>query len=94
MMMNSVYPGEILAEELEARNMTANALAIKLRTNRQAIADILAGKRAITPVMALRLGQYLGTGPELWVRMQSSYDLWKAERAFGKQIRREVEKAA
>lgn len=94
MMMDSVHPGEILAEELEARKMTANALAIKLRTNRQAIADILAGKRAITPVMALRLGQYLGTGPELWVRMQASHDLWKAERDFGKQIRREVKKAA
>jgi addiction module HigA family antidote len=94
MIMRSVHPGEILAEELEARNMTANALAIKLRTNRQAIADILAGKRAITPIMALRLGRYLGTGPGLWVRMQADYDLWKAEQTYGKQIRREVEKAA
>ena len=94
MMMNSVHPGRILAEEMEARKLNANALAIKLRTNRQAIADIIACKRSISSVMALRLGQYLGTGPELWLDMQSSYNLWKAEREFGKQIRREVEKAA
>ncbi len=94
MMMNSVHPGRLLAEEMEARGLTANALAIKLRTNRQAISDIMAGKRAITPVMALRLGHYFNTGPELWLDIQSSHDLWVAERTYGKQIRREVGKAA
>ncbi len=92
--MIRVHPGRILAEEMAARKLSANALAIKLRTNRQAIADIIAGKRSITPVMALRLGHYLGTGPELWINMQADYDLWKAERIFGKQIRREIERAA
>lgn len=94
MMINSVHPGEILAEEIAARGLTANGLAIKLRTNRQTIADILASKRAVSPVMALRIGHYLGTGPELWINMQASHDLWKAEKAYGKQIRREIEKAA
>ena len=94
MMMNSVHPGRILAEEMEARKLSANALAIKLRTNRQAIADIITCKRSISPVMALRIGHYFGTGPELWVSMQSDYDLWKAEQAFGKQIRREIKRAA
>lgn len=92
--MIRVHPGRILAEEMEARKLSANALAIKLRTNRQAIADIIACKRSISPVMALRIGHYLGTGPELWISMQSDYDLWKADQAFGKQIRREIKRAA
>jgi addiction module HigA family antidote len=92
--MIRIHPGLLLAEEMEARNLTANALAIKLRTSRQAISDIIAGNRAISPVMALRLGRYFGTGPELWNDMQAAYDLWKAEQEFGAQIAKEVEKAA
>jgi plasmid maintenance system antidote protein VapI len=32
--------------------------------------------------MALRIGEFLGNGPELWLRMQQDYDLWQARDAM------------
>lgn len=92
--MDSVHPGRLLANELEARGMSANALALKIRVPANRITEIINGKRGITPETALRLGRYFGTGAGLWVRMQASHDLWKAERELGEKIKREVEEAA
>lgn len=89
-----VHPGVILAEEMESRGLAANALALKLRTNRQAISDVVAGKRAVTPVMALRLGRYFGIGPEFWLSLQMNFALHQAEKRMGKRIAKDVERAA
>jgi plasmid maintenance system antidote protein VapI len=32
--------------------------------------------------MALRIGKFCGNGPELWLRMQVTYDLWHARQAM------------
>ncbi|MSO75295.1 MAG: addiction module antidote protein, HigA family [Alphaproteobacteria bacterium] len=92
--MVPVHPGRALADELEARNMTANALAQALRVTPSRIGEIIAGKRAITAETAVRLGRYLGTGPGLWVRMQGNYDIAKVEQDLGARIAKEVEQAA
>jgi antitoxin HigA-1 len=89
----SVHPGRILDREIKARDMTANALAVAIRVPASRIDQILKGKRAISPETALRLGRYLGTGPEIWLNMQTGYDLWKAEREFGRKIEKEVKAA-
>lgn len=34
----------------------------------------------MTPDMAIRLGRLLGNGPEIWLRMQQTLELWKLER--------------
>lgn len=94
MFINTVHPGLLLAEEMTARGLNPNSLALKIRSSRQAISEIVAGQRAISPVMALRLGRYLGTGAEIWTNMQAAYDLAQAEREFGEVIAREVEAAA
>jgi addiction module HigA family antidote len=91
--MIRVHPGRILAREMEARDLTANALALKLRVPGNRISEIIAGRRGVSPETALRLGRYFGTGPELWSRLQADYDLAQAERALGATIRREVEAA-
>ena len=93
-MMDSVHPGRLLADELEARGMSANALALKIRVPANRLTEIILGKRGISPETALRLGRYFGTGAGLWVRMQGTYDLWKAEKEHGAKINREVEEAA
>jgi addiction module HigA family antidote len=85
------HPGETLADELAARGLTANALALKLRVPANRITDIVRGKRAITAETALRLGRYLGTGARFWVDLQASYDLAVAERDLGEVIARDVE---
>jgi addiction module HigA family antidote len=91
--MIRIHPGRILAREMEARKLSANALALKLRVPANRISGIVAGKRGISPETALRLGRFFGTGPELWNRLQADYDLAQAERALGKVVRREVEAA-
>ncbi|SRR5258708_5539291 len=89
-----VPPGETLAEEIEARGLTAHALALKLRVPANRITGIVSGKRAITAETAIRLGRYFGTGAAFWINLQAAYDLAKAERDVGERIAREVEAAA
>jgi len=91
--MIRVHPGRILVREMEARNLSANALALKLRVPANRISEIVAGNRSISPETALRLGRYFGTGPELWNRLQADYDLAQVEQKLGKVIRKEVEAA-
>ncbi len=91
--MIRAHPGRILAREMEARKLTANALALKLRVPGNRISEIVAQRRGISPETALRLGRYFGTGAELWSRLQTDFDLSQAERQLGKTIRREVEAA-
>ncbi len=44
--------------------------------SRLTVSEILNEKRTITPDMAMRLGKALGNGPEIWLRMQQTLDLW------------------
>lgn len=88
------HPGAILREELEARGLSAAALALRLRVAPQRIQEIVAGKRGITPESALRLGRYFGNEPEFWLSMQSAYDLAVLRRDRGALIEAEVEAAA
>jgi len=91
---HEVHPGVILKEELAARNLSAAAFALMLRVPPQRIQEIVAGKRAITPETALRIGTALGTGARLWLAMQQAYDLYKVECELGAKVRAEVEPAA
>ncbi len=88
-----VHPGRTLAAELFAREMTANALALKLRVPANRLSDIVRGHRAISPETALRLGRYFGTGAAFWMNLQANYDLALARQELGATIDREVEAA-
>lgn len=89
-----VHPGRTLSAEIEARELTPHALALKLRVPANRISEIIAGRRGISAETALRLGRYFGTGPSFWVTLQSQYDLAVAERDLGGRIAAEVEQAA
>ena len=54
----------------------------------------MAGKRAISPETALRLGRFFGNEPEFWLAMQASYDLAMLRATVGPKIETEVEVAA
>jgi addiction module HigA family antidote len=90
---HGVHPGLILKEELGARRLSAAAFALRLRVPPQRIQEIVAGKRAITPETALRIGVALGMGARLWLAMQQAYDLRRAELALGSKVRAEVHAA-
>jgi addiction module HigA family antidote len=94
MVFEQVHPGRILKRELEARGLSAAALALKLRIAPQRIQEIVAGRRAISPETALRLGRFFGNEPEFWLAMQASYDLAMLRASVGRRIEAEVEAAA
>ncbi len=54
------------------------------------ISQIVRGQRAITADTALRLARYFGTSPDVWLRLQVTYDLEVAQRQIGRRIAREV----
>ena len=70
-------PGEFLKEEIEARGWTQIELAEIMGRPTRLVNEIIAGKRAITPETAIQLGEALGTGPELWMNLESQYQLSK-----------------
>ena len=88
------HPGKLLREELQARGLSANRLAIEIRVPANRITEILNERRSVTPETALRLGRYFGTGPEFWLNLQVNHDLGKAKAEFGDEIERTVTVAA
>jgi len=94
MMYRETHPGLVLREELEARNLSAAGLALRLRVAPQRMQEIVAGKRGISPETALRLGHFFGNEPEFWLSMQAAYDLAVLRRRDGARIAAEVEAAA
>ncbi|SRR5437899_9082394 len=87
MALTAIHPGEHLAEELEALNMSAAELARQLKVPTNRITAILNGQRSVTGDTALRLAHFFGTTPEFWLNLQSLYDLRIAEQRSGKSIR-------
>jgi addiction module HigA family antidote len=75
MARESIHPGEHLAEELEARSMSAAALGRQIAMPTTRIVDILAGRSAITDDIALRLAHLFGTSAQFWMNLQNLYDL-------------------
>ena len=81
-----IHPGEFLADELEEIEITATELSRQIDVPPNRISQIIRGRRDITADTALRLGQFFGTGPELWMNLQKAYDLDKARVELGKKI--------
>lgn len=88
----AIHPGEILADELEELNLSASELARTLHVPTNRITQILNGQRGITADTALRLGQWLGTGPELWLNLQKSYELRLAQQEVGEEIEKTIKR--
>lgn len=75
-MLSPIPPDEILMEEfMRPLGIGVNALARDLAVPANRISGIINGTRAITADTALRLGKYFGVSPELWLDLQSDYEL-------------------
>ena len=88
MARTAIHPGEHLAEELSALEMSAAELARQLGVPTNRITEILnRRRRAITGDTALRLAHFFGTSAEFWLNLQSLYEIRLAEQRSGKSIR-------
>jgi addiction module HigA family antidote len=90
MARDPIHPGKYLADELAALNISPTELATHLHVPPNRIYQIINGKRAITADTALRLSQWLGTSPEIWLNLQKLYELRLAEQQVGKEIKRTI----
>ena len=78
-MHNPAHPGEVLRDWLPAQ-MTVTQAAKELQVSRVTLSKMLNGKAGITAAMALRLSAWLGTTPDIWLGMQTQWDLWQAKK--------------
>ena len=86
MPITAIHPGEHLAEELEALDMSAAELARQLDVPTNRVTQILNGTRSVTGDTALRLAHFFGTSAQFWLNLQSLYDLRLAQKKTGKSI--------
>lgn len=78
---NPFHPGEILAEEfLAPAGITQVAFAKKLGWTRARLNEFIKGKRGVTAEAALDLADALGTSAKLWMNLQATWDLDRAQK--------------
>ncbi len=84
---SAIHPGEHLAEQLEALEISAAELSRHLGVPTNRITAILNGRRAVTGDTALRLGHFFGSSPQFWLNLQALYDLRTAEKKVGSEVK-------
>lgn len=81
MMHNPPHPGKVVKRALiDETHMTVTQAAKILGVGRVALSKLINGHAGISPEMALRLSIVLNTSSQMWMNMQSTYDLWLAEK--------------
>ena len=91
-MKNPPHPGDLIKTEIvEALGLSVSRAAEILKVRRATLSDLLHGKAALTPEMALRIEKAFGPDMEHLLRMQLAYDVAKVrERARGIGVKRYV----
>ena len=83
------HPGEMLREDfLPDYGLPVAGLAAAAGVSRQSVNELLGGRRAVSPGMALRLGRLFGNSPEFWLNAQRAVDLWDAAQSIKSEVAR------
>jgi antitoxin HigA-1 len=91
-MKNPPHPGDLIKTEIvEALGLSVSKAAEILKVRRATLSDLLRGKAALTPEMALRIEKAFGPDMNHLLSMQLAYDVVKTrERARDISIKRYV----
>src|SRR5664280_1949688 len=82
-----MHPGEVLREEfLVPLGMAPGALARACGVPRTRIERLASEEAGVTADTALRLAKAFGTSPDLWLNLQSDFDIQVARRQIGKAL--------
>jgi addiction module HigA family antidote len=74
-----VHPGVVLLEDvIKPLRLSITTVARNLGVSRKALSELVNGKTALSPTMAVRIGKATGTSPESWMNMQVKVDIWLA----------------
>jgi antitoxin HigA-1 len=83
-MKNPPHPGDLIRTEvIEALGLSVSKAAQLLKVRRATLSDLLCGKAALTPEMALRIEKAFGPDMDHLLRMQLAYDVARARRLAG-----------
>jgi antitoxin HigA-1 len=74
-MKDPPHPGLGLRDDIEVLGLSVAEAAAGIGVTRQQLYNVLSGKHAITPEMALRLEMAIGGTADSWLAMQAAYDL-------------------
>jgi HTH-type transcriptional regulator/antitoxin HigA len=90
------HPGVYIREELAARDWLQSDFARIIGRPLQAVNEIINGRKRVTAETAVAIGAAFGTGPEVWINLQSAYDLYmagEADPAIARRARRYAKSA-
>jgi addiction module HigA family antidote len=81
-MFNPPHPGRVLRNTVcrEDGGLTVTDFAKKLKVSRVALSRVLNCRAGISAELAIRLEAALGSSAQIWVGMQSAYDLSQARK--------------
>ncbi len=85
-----IHPGKVLAETLREAEISASSAAIAMGLPPSTLTRIIKGQRNVTAPIALRIARYFGTSPDIWIGIQTDYDLKIAKDREGAKIERDV----
>jgi addiction module HigA family antidote len=91
--LDLIPPGEILLEEfLKPLGVSQEQLARDVDVPKSRISGIVKGERSITADTALRLAAFFGTSAEMWMSLQTDFDLRRARRTVWPDIEPRIRK--
>ena len=79
-MKNAVHPGALAKANLDELNVSVAEAAKTMRVTRQQLHNVIQGRSAVSPEMALRFEKAFGGTADMWLRMQAAYDLAQARK--------------
>ena len=71
----ATHPGEMIKDELKERGMTQKQLAHETGIKAWVISETINGKRSVSLNVAVALEKVLGIPADIWMNMQTQYDL-------------------
>jgi antitoxin HigA-1 len=74
-MKNPAHPGELIRDNFNELGLSVSEAAKDLGVTRQQLHNVISGRSAVTPEMAVRLEKAIGSTADTWLRMQMNYDL-------------------
>jgi len=94
-MHNPLHPGLIVKESLiNGTGLTVTEAALYLGVTHSTLSKLLNGHAGISTEMAVRLSKFFGNSVEMWVNLQSQYDVWEIKKVSHKIRVKPLEKAA
>ena len=71
-MKNPVHPGELVRDNLEQLGLSTAEAAQALGVTRQQLHNVISGRSAVSPEMAVRFEKAFGGSAAMWLRMQNA----------------------